>query len=116
MQAAERLALERKETEEPVGIRGKEIWFELVEGHGEALLLGDNELQLELAVVHVPELDDAVLPAASHQVVLVELRGPLGNFELAGRQVLEVGSADGCSWRMAGLNLDGRRVGPGEVP
>ena len=65
-------------------------------GDGYALLLRYYELQDELAVVHVPQLDDSVLAAARDQVVLVKLVEVLVGLklELARREVLEVCCVD----------------------
>jgi hypothetical protein len=67
-----------------------------VHGNSYAFFLRYDELKNELAVVHIPQLDHSVLPAARNQVVLVKLVEVLPGLklELTWRKVLEVCCVD----------------------
>ena len=68
--------LQVEESQVAVSVCADHEGLELVHCDGEALLLGHDEVEAVLKVVHVPHLDSAVVATAADKVVLIELIVP----------------------------------------
>jgi len=64
--------LQVKETDVPVGVSADEEGLELVHGDAQALLFGDDEIEVMLQIKHIPNFDHAIVPGATDKVVLIE--------------------------------------------
>ena len=67
-----RLVLDFEKSKEAISERCDHIWFELMHGNGDTLLLGNDELKEEFRIVHVPKLDHSIFAGRGNHVVLVE--------------------------------------------
>jgi len=62
-----------EEPNESICKRGDHVWLKLMHCDCHAFLLGDDELENKLGVVHVPDFDHTVLASCGYRVVLVKL-------------------------------------------